>query len=144
MDWRTELVVLAVTDVDGAKTFDSGQLGFWVDVDHRAGDSFGVVQPTPPGSPCAISIGTGITDAAPGSARGVHLVVPDIEAAVAQLRAAGVAVGPIRHMGAAGWEDGAHPGRADCNSFSLFADPDANTWAIQEVGHRRSPQGAQP
>jgi len=60
------------------------------------------------------------------------------------LAGAGVEVGPIRHMGAAGWEDGPHPERADYNSFSFFADPDGNTWAIQEVGHRRSVDGPQP
>ncbi|HEU5003553.1 MAG TPA: glyoxalase superfamily protein [Actinomycetota bacterium] len=141
MDWRIELVVLPVTDVDRAKAFYSDQLGFRVDVDHRAGDSFRVVQLTPPGSPCSISIGTGITDAAPGSVRGLHIVVPDIQAAVAQLAAAGVEVGPIRHMGPNGWVDGPHPDRADYNSFAFFADPDGNTWAVQEVGHRRVPAG---
>lgn len=94
MDWKLELVVVPVSDVDRAKSFYAEQLGFNVDVDHRAGDDFRVVQLTPPGSACSISIGTGITDAVPGSVRGLHLVVSDIEAAHAELVQRGV--GPAR------------------------------------------------
>src|SRR4051794_19938923 len=89
MDWRLALVVVPVADVDRAKTFYTEQAGFALDVDHRAGADFRVVQLTPPGSACSISVGTGITDAAPGSVRGLHLFVSDIEAARAELVARG-------------------------------------------------------
>ena len=79
MDWRLELVVVPVADVDRAKGFYAEALGFTVDVDHVAGESFRVVQLTPPGSACSIAIGVGITDAAPGSTKGLHLVVADLE-----------------------------------------------------------------
>jgi catechol 2,3-dioxygenase-like lactoylglutathione lyase family enzyme len=82
---RLELLLIPVSDVDRAKAFYSERLGFGVDADHRAGEAFRVVQLTPPGSDCSISIGTGITDAAPGSVRGTHLVVTDIVAAREQL-----------------------------------------------------------
>jgi catechol 2,3-dioxygenase-like lactoylglutathione lyase family enzyme len=135
MDYKLELVLLPVADVDRAKAFYTDQLGFTLDVDHRAGDEFRVVQLTPPGSACAISVGIGITDAAPGSVRGTHLIVTDIEAARAELAARGVAVSDVRHMTADGWVPGADPAHADYNSFADFADPDGNTWALQERGH---------
>jgi hypothetical protein len=106
-----------------------------VDVDHRAGDNFRVVQMTPPGSACSITFGVGITDAAPGSLRGLHLVVVDIEAARRELAARGVEVEDIRHMGADGWTSGADPEHKDYESFAGFADPDGNTWVLQERGH---------
>ncbi len=77
MDWKLEVVVVPVSDVERAKAFYADQLGFRVDTDHRAGDTFRVVQLTPPGSACSISIGIGITDAPPGSAKGLHLIVSD-------------------------------------------------------------------
>jgi catechol 2,3-dioxygenase-like lactoylglutathione lyase family enzyme len=137
MDLRLELVLLPVKDVDRAKAFYSEQVGFGVHVDHRAGEHFRVVQLDPPGSRCSISIGTGITDAAPGSVRGLHLVVADIEAAVGELRSRGVEVSDARHMTPDGWAPGADPGHSDYNSFADFADPDGNTWVLQEVGHRK-------
>jgi catechol 2,3-dioxygenase-like lactoylglutathione lyase family enzyme len=133
MDFKLELVLVPVTDVDAAKAFYSEQVGFAVHVDHRAGDSFRVVQLDPPGSPCSISIGVGITDAEPGSLRGLHLVVTDIEAAHAELVGRGVKVNDIRHMTPEGWQPGADPDHADYNSFADFADPDGNTWVLQEV-----------
>jgi catechol 2,3-dioxygenase-like lactoylglutathione lyase family enzyme len=81
VDYKLELVLVPVADVDRAKTFYTEKVGFNLDVDYRAGDNFRVVQMTPPGSACSISIGVGITDAAPGSYRGTHLIVFDIEAA---------------------------------------------------------------
>jgi catechol 2,3-dioxygenase-like lactoylglutathione lyase family enzyme len=134
MDLKLELVLIPVSDVDNAKSFYTDQLGFSLDVDHRAGDSFRVVQMTPPGSACSISIGVGITDATPGAVRGTHLVVTDIDAARAELVERGVQVSDVRHMGAEGWVPGADPQHRDFNSFADFADPDGNTWVVQERG----------
>src|SRR5439155_22599222 len=103
MDFRIELLLIPVSDVDRAKAFYTDQAGFNLDVDHRAGDDFRVVQLTPPGSACAISIGIGLTDAAPGSVRGVHLVVRDIVAARAALVGRRLALGAIRHTTSPGW-----------------------------------------
>ncbi len=138
MDLKLELVLLPVTDVDRAKAFYTEQAGFNLDVDHRTGDEFRVVQMTPPGSACSVTLGIGITDAAPGSVRGTHLVVTDIEAARAELVSRGVDVSEIRHMGPGGWEPGVDPDRRDYNSFADFADPDGNTWLLQE--RRSEPQ----
>jgi catechol 2,3-dioxygenase-like lactoylglutathione lyase family enzyme len=137
MDFRIELLIVPVRDVDAAKAFYSEQLGFAVDVDHRAGDEFRVVQLTPPGSACSISIGVGLSDAEPGSVRGIHLVVSDVVAARDELVARGAKVGEIRHMSPQGWQSGPHPGRGDFESFAEFADPDGNTWVLQEKGHQR-------
>lgn len=135
MDFKLELVLIPVADVDRAKAFYVDQAGFQLDVDHRAGDAFRVVQMTPRGSGCSISVGVGITDATPGSVRGIHLCVTDIEAARAELTSRGVQVSDIRHMGAQGWAAGAHPEHHDYASFADFADPDGNTWILQEKGH---------
>ena len=105
MDYKLELVLVPVSDVDRAKAFYE-QAGFDLDVDHRAGDSFRVVQLTPPGSACSISVGIGITDADPGQARGLHLVVDDIEAARAELSGRGIEVNEIRHMRDGAWSPG--------------------------------------
>ena len=131
-DLRLELLLLPVSDVDRAKAFYSEQVGFAVDVDHRAGDEFRVVQLTPPGSACSISVGIGITDAEPGSVRGTHLVVTDIVAAREALVGRGVPVGDIRHMTPQGWQPGPDPARTAYGSFADFADPDGNTWVLQE------------
>jgi catechol 2,3-dioxygenase-like lactoylglutathione lyase family enzyme len=140
MDFKLELVLIPVTDVDRAKAFYEQQAGFKLDVDHRAGDSFRVVQLTPPGSACSVSFGVGITTADPGQARGLHLVVTDIDAARAELTGRGVEVSEIRHMSESGWIPGVDPKHADYNSFADFADPDGNTWVLQEV--RRDPAAA--
>lgn len=134
MDYKLELLLVPVTDVDRAKAFYAEQAGFTVDVDHRAGDTFRVVQLTPPGSACSISIGVGITDAPPGASRGLHLMVTDIEKARAELAERGVEVSDVRHMTAEGWKPGADPQRTDYNSFADFSDPDGNTWILQERG----------
>ena len=136
MDWKLELVLLPVTDVDRAKAFYSEKLGFHVDVDHHASDQFRVVQLTPPGSACSISIGIGITQAAPGSVQGLHLVVTDIEAASAELAERGVAAGEIFHFESGQQAPGPDPQRRDYGSFLAFSDPDGNSWVVQEV--RRS------
>jgi len=129
MDWKLELVVVPVSDVDRAKGFYSEQVGFVVDVDRQAGDKFRVVQLTPPGSACSIAIGTGLVDAPPGSAKGLQLVVSDIQAARAELVERGVDASPVRHIEDGDWADG--PG-GPWNSFVFFSDPDGNAWAVQE------------
>ena len=138
MDFRLEVVLLPVADVDRAKAFYADQCGFHLDVDHRAGDEFRVVQFTPPGSACSLTFGIGINDdVPPGSVRGTHLVVNDIEAARDELRSRGVPVSDIRHMTETGWQPGPDPERRSYGSFADFADPDGNTWILQEVGHPR-------
>jgi catechol 2,3-dioxygenase-like lactoylglutathione lyase family enzyme len=132
MDLKLEVVLIPVADVDRAKAFYTENAGFNLDVDHRAGDEFRVVQMTPPGSACSISLGIGITDAVPGSVRGTHLVVADIEATRADLVDRGVDVSEVRHMTPNGWVPGVDPQRTDFNSFADFADPDGNTWILQE------------
>jgi catechol 2,3-dioxygenase-like lactoylglutathione lyase family enzyme len=135
VDYKLELILVPVTYVDRAKAFYTERVGFTLDVDHSGGDQFRVVQMTPPGSACSISVGVGITQAEPGSAHGMHLVVADIQEAVEELRQRGVEAADPRHMGSDGWVPGPHPERVDYGSFSDFADPDGNTWVLQEVGH---------
>jgi catechol 2,3-dioxygenase-like lactoylglutathione lyase family enzyme len=135
MDWMLELVVIPVSDVDRAKTFYTEKAGFDVDLDRSAGEEFRMVQMTPKGSACSIMVGTGITDAAPGSVRDLHLVVPDIVAARAELSERGVDVSEARHLGADGWTPGPDSDRRDYVSVADFSDPDGNTWTLQERGH---------
>jgi len=139
MDWKLELVLLPVADVDRAKTFYIDKAGFNLDVDHRASDDFRVIQLTPPGSACSISFGIGITKAAPGSVQGLHLVVSDIVAARTELDERGVDASEIFHFDAGKQAPGPDPERRDYGSFLSFSDPDGNSWVVQEV--RR---GAQP
>ena len=122
MDWKIELVAIPVSDVDRAKAFYVDQVGFNADHDHRVSDELRFVQLTPPGSACSIVMGTGITDMTPGSQKGVQIVINDAEAALAQLRAAGVEAGDIQTLP---W------GR-----FVFFEDPDGNTWSLQEIATR--------
>ena len=140
MDWKLELVLVPVSDVDRAKTFYTEKAGFNLDVDHRTGDDFRVVQLTPPGSACSISIGKGITQAAPGSVQGLHLVVSDIEAVRAELVDRGVDVSEVFHFESGKRVPGPDPQRRDYGSFLSFSDPDGNSWVVQEV--RRSEPGA--
>jgi catechol 2,3-dioxygenase-like lactoylglutathione lyase family enzyme len=135
MDWQLELVVIPVADVDRAKAFYTERAGFDLDWDRSAGAEFRMIQLTPTGSACSIMVGTGITDALPGSARDVHLVVPDIESARAELAARGVDVSEARHLGPDGWAPGPDPERGDYNSIADFSDPDGNTWTLQERGY---------
>jgi predicted enzyme related to lactoylglutathione lyase len=122
MDWRLELVAIPVTDVDRAKTFYVEQVGFDADHDHQVGDELRFVQLTPRGSACSIALGTGITEAEPGSVQGMQMVVPDIEAARAELVERGVDVSEIQHFP---W-----------GSFVFFSDPDGNGWAVQQIPPR--------
>ena len=122
MDWKLELVAIPVSDVDRAKEFYTEKAGFVLDHDHQVSDELRFVQLTPPGSACSIAIGTGVTDVPPGSVRGVQVVVPDIEAAHAELTGRGVDVGDIQQFP---W------GR-----FVFFNDPDGNGWSVQEIKPR--------
>jgi predicted enzyme related to lactoylglutathione lyase len=124
MDWKLELVAIPVTDVDRAKAFYVEQAGFNADHDHRVSDELRFVQLTPPGSACSIAIGEGITDAVPGSVRGMQMVVADIEAAHAELTERGVEVGEIQDLP---W-----------GSFIFFSDPDGNAWAVQSIQPRQT------
>lgn len=135
MELKLELVLIPVTDVDRAKAFYVEKLGFNLDVDHDVNENFRVVQMTPPGSACSITIGRGMTDAKPGSYRGTHLCVTDIEAARAELVGRGVEISDIRHFDRASgdWKPGPDPNHSKYNSFADFADPDGNTWVLQEV-----------
>jgi catechol 2,3-dioxygenase-like lactoylglutathione lyase family enzyme len=132
VDWKLEVVVLPVADVDRAKAFYADQVGFALDVDHQASEAFRVVQLTPPGSACSIVFGTGISGDPPGSVHGLHLVVPDVEAACAELSGRGVDVGEIHHFDAGARVPGPHPEHADYGTFSSFDDPDGNGWVLQE------------
>ncbi|MBO0728716.1 MAG: VOC family protein [Acidimicrobiaceae bacterium] len=140
MDYRLEVLTLPVTDVDRAATFYTEGAGFVLDVDYHPTPEFRVVQLTPPGSACSIQIGVGLTSAKPGSARTTYLVVADIEAARQHLTERGVTVSPIRHKSPidgwkGGWEPGPDPEHGDYASLADFADPDGNTWLVQEVGY---------
>jgi predicted enzyme related to lactoylglutathione lyase len=118
MDFKLELVAIPVTDVDRAKAFYE-QVGFHADHDHTVHDALRFVQLTPPGSACSICLGVGITDADPGSVRGMQMVVDDADAAHAELTGRGIDVSPVDEQA---W------GR-----FVYFSDPDGNTWAVQEI-----------
>ena len=129
MDWKLELVVVPVSDVERSKRFYSEQVGFAVDHDTRVTDEMHIVQLTPPGSACSIAIGKGMVKTPPGAVQGLQLVVPDIQAARAQLAERGVEVSQVQHYEGADLVDG--PG-GRWNSFVVFADPDGNGWAVQE------------
>jgi catechol 2,3-dioxygenase-like lactoylglutathione lyase family enzyme len=124
MDYRLEVVVVPVSDVDRAKAFYTDQLGFDVDHDTQISDERRVVQLTPPGSACSVVIGTGLAEMEPGSIKGLQLVVTDIDVACAELGGRGVDVGEIQELG--------RPGRPGFR-FVFFSDPDGNGWAVQEI-----------
>lgn len=119
MDMKLELVPIPVSDVDRAKAFYADRLGFKVDHDHRLSDEVRFVQLTPPGSACSIVVGDGITNATPGSAQGVLLVVSDIEVARGELVQRGVEISEV--------EDTAWGAR-----HAYFNDPDGNSWQLQQ------------
>lgn len=136
MDMKLEVIVIPVSDVERAKSF-YGRLGWRLDADFIVGDAFRGVQFTPPGSPCSIHFGKGITSAAPGSARGLFLVVSDIEAARADLVGRGVAVSEVFHrLPGEAPSKGLDPMRRSYASFATFPDPDGNEWMLQEVTNR--------
>jgi catechol 2,3-dioxygenase-like lactoylglutathione lyase family enzyme len=131
MDFKLELVIIPVSDVDRAKAFYLDQAGFRLDVDHRAGDDFRIVQFTPPGSACSVTLMRN-PDAA-GSLQGLHLVVTDIDAARAELTGRGLDASEVYHFGPQGQAPGHDPQRSSYNSFLSFSDPDGNGWLVQEV-----------
>jgi catechol 2,3-dioxygenase-like lactoylglutathione lyase family enzyme len=136
-------IVLPVSDVDRAMAF-YWSLGLRVDLDHAPSADFRVVRLRPPGSAVSIVIGTGITTAPPGSVRGLHLLVPDIEAAREELVGRGIDVGDVFHdTGGAFYHaspayevPGPDPARRAFASFARFSDPDGNGWVLQDAGHR--------
>ncbi|MEV0381097.1 VOC family protein [Nonomuraea sp. NPDC050643] len=142
MDMKLEVIVLPVADVDRAEKFYAG-LGWRLDADLGT-DSLRVVQLTPPGSPCSIIFGSGVTTAAPGSVQGLHLIVTDVEAARAELADRGVEVsevfhdedGLFHHAGTTGRLSGPDPERHSYASFASFSDPDGNGWVLQEITTR--------
>lgn len=134
MDWKLELIVVPVADVDRAKAFYMDRTGFELIVDHRAGEDFRVVQLSPPGSACAIALMK--NEAAAGSLQGLHLVVPDIDKARAELVERGAGPSEVFHFEDGAQTDGPDPNRADYNSFLTLSDPDGNGWMVQEVSSR--------
>lgn len=122
MDWKLEVVILPAADIARSKQFYAEKLGFNVDVDNQVNENFRVVQLTPQGSACSVTIGTGLS-------AGLQLVVGDIQAAHAELVGRGVEVSKVQHMQDGEWTDG--PGEP-WNSFFFFSDPDGNNWAVQE------------
>jgi predicted enzyme related to lactoylglutathione lyase len=135
MDWTIELIPVPVSDVDRAKQFYEVQCGWVVDLDDRPNHATRIVQLTPPGSGCSIMIGTGVAEAAPGSLRGIQIVVADIEAARAELVERGVDCSAVRHFDGSGWAEWKG---GDWNSFVSFSDPDGNGWVLQEAPASRS------
>jgi catechol 2,3-dioxygenase-like lactoylglutathione lyase family enzyme len=129
MDWKLEVVIVPVADIDRAKHFYGEQVGFVVDLDTSIGDSLRFVQLTPPGSGCSITLDAGHHNMPPGSIKGLQLVVSDVEAARSHLTERGVSVSPIKHYEGAELVEG-RGGR--WNSFIFFTDPDGNEWTIQE------------
>jgi catechol 2,3-dioxygenase-like lactoylglutathione lyase family enzyme len=124
MDMKLEVVPIPVSDVDAAKAFYADRVGFHLDHDVRPNPAMRIVQLTPPGSACSIVLGEGLPLGAPGSLKGVQLVVEDIEAARAELAGRGVPVGEVQQLG---------PEGSMGSRFVFFDDPDGNAWAVQEI-----------
>jgi len=141
IDLKLEVVVIPVSDVDRAKRFYEG-LGWRLDADF-AGEDWRAVQLTPPGSPCSIHFGKGLTAAVPGSVQGLFLVVDDIEAARAELMAKGADISELFHYGGVRGPrlSGPHPERRSYGSYASFSDPDGNGWLLQEVKTRLPGRG---
>jgi catechol 2,3-dioxygenase-like lactoylglutathione lyase family enzyme len=145
-----EAVVIPVSDVERAKQFYD-KLGWRLDADFPFDNGFRVVQFTPPGSGCSVQFGAKITSAAPGSARGLYLIVSDIEAARSEIAACGVKVSEVFHSGSPGAQfqpdsvsgrvSGPAPDHASYASFATFSDPDGNGWLLQEVTTRLPGRG---
>lgn len=136
MNWTLEVVCVPVADVDRARDFYAGQVGFNLDFDRTFGTESRVCQLTPPGSGCSIQIGIGITDMPPGSLKGLQLVVRDLRAARAELAGRGVAVGAVQVYGEGGLRPARDGDALDNVGFCYFADPDGNGWAVQQIGAR--------
>ncbi|MFJ3902175.1 VOC family protein [Streptomyces sp. NPDC090025] len=136
MNWTLEVVPVPVADLDRAKEFYGEKLGFTVDLDQEVAPGVRIIQITPPGSRCSLSFLQGMpalpgtTELAPGGLQGLQFCVTDIEAARAQLLAAGIEASPVQHVGAQGWAEGKGE---TWNSFLTFRDPDGNGWFVQEA-----------
>ena len=143
MDYTLELIVVPVSDVDRAKAFYVDRMGFTLDVDSSPGPEFRVVQMTPPGSACSITIGKGINRMEPGTLHGLHLCVDDIEAAHAELTSRGVDVSePFHYAGIRGPRlQGPDPEGRPYSSWASFSDPDGNRWLLQEIKTRLPGRG---
>lgn len=124
MDFKLAVIGIPVSDVDTAKAFYTGQVGFGLDHDVRPAEGMRVVQMTPPGSSCSVVIGEGMPLGQPGSTKGPQLVVEDIDAAREALLARGVDITEIQQLG---------PEGAPGSRFAFFADPDGNGWSVQEI-----------
>jgi catechol 2,3-dioxygenase-like lactoylglutathione lyase family enzyme len=135
MRYGIEAITLPVSDVDRAKAFYE-QLGWNLDVDTEPAPGFRVVQFTPPGSGCSITFGTGMPQSDPGTYRNTYLVVADIEPAHRELVERGIDISDIYHFGSEGQIPGVDPARGDFGTYADFADPDGNTWLLQEVPSR--------
>ncbi|HEY4023482.1 MAG TPA: VOC family protein [Pseudonocardiaceae bacterium] len=131
MDWKLELILLPVTDIDRAKQFYLDKLGFTLDVDHSAGEDFRIVQLTPRGSACSVTLMR--NPASSGPVQGLHLVVTDIEAAHAELSGRGAPISEVFHFVDGVQTSGPDPARGKYNSFVSFSDPDGNGWLVQEA-----------
>ena len=136
MNWTLEVVMVPVSDVDRAKAFYADKVGFTVDHDTRVNGGPGIVQLTPPGSGCSIVLGKGIVDMAPGSLKGLQLVVSDLPAAHAQLVERGVEVSEVQVFDASGLRPSRDGDALDNNGFVFFSDPDGNGWAVQQISAR--------
>jgi catechol 2,3-dioxygenase-like lactoylglutathione lyase family enzyme len=122
MDWKLELVILPVSDVDRAKAFYVDQIGFVADFDHTVSEEIRFVQLTPPGSACSIAFGKGLTEAPPGTVKGMQVVIDDAKAAHDELVERGVEVSDVQVL--------------DWGTFVFFSDPDGNAWALQQLPAR--------
>ncbi len=122
MDYKIELIIIPVTDIDRAKAFYVDQVGFHADFDQRVDEQIRFVQLTPPGSACSIAFGQGLTEAEPGSVKGIQMVVADADQAHGELSARGVEVSEVQEM--------------DWGRFVFFADPDGNAWTQQQLPKR--------
>lgn len=141
-EFRLEVVVLPVSDVDRAKEF-YGSLGWRLDADVARDEDFRLVQFTPPGSGCSIQFGTNVASGASGPVQNLYLAVPDVDAARGELLAHGVEVGEVFHEGTLGdrFNDparvtGPAPDHGTYGSFAAFSDPDGNGWLLQEITTR--------
>jgi catechol 2,3-dioxygenase-like lactoylglutathione lyase family enzyme len=147
VDTKLEVVVVPVTDVDRAKRFYES-LGWRLDADFVNGDTWRVVQVTPPGSPCSVVFGKGFTTAEPGSVKGNFLVVEDVDAARAEIKGYGVDISEVFHFdgdlhvtGRQGRVPGRHPENRSYFSWAEFSDPDGNSWLLQEIKTRLPGRG---
>jgi len=136
MNLKLEVIVIPVSDVDRAKAFYADQIGFNLDHDIKVSGDMRIVQLTPRGSGCSIVLGKGLVEMAPGSLKGLQLVVKDVRAARAELASRGVGIGEVQAFG----PDGPRPARDDDDlnnvGFAYFSDPDGNGWAIQQITAR--------